>query len=72
MTGGGNVLIEGEKRTGCAYCAFGANQEKSDLVTKNRFERLALRKPKQYKKMMNLKNNGVTYSEALDFIKVNH
>lgn len=68
----GNILIDGEKRTGCAYCAFGAHLEKSDLLTNNRFERLALRKPKQYKKMMKLKNNGVTYDEALGFIKVSH
>lgn len=64
----GTLKIEGEKRTGCAYCAFGAHLEKGT----NRFERLALRKPKQYKKMMNLKNNGVTFSDALDFIKVSH
>jgi len=68
----GEVLIEGEKRTGCAYCAFGAHLEKSNLTHKNRFERLKLRKPKQFKKIMSLKNNGVTFSEALSFIKVNH
>ena len=68
----GEVLIEGEHNTGCAYCAFGAHLEKSDMFTKNRFERLALRKPKQFKKIMGLENNGVTFSEALDFIKVNH
>jgi 3'-phosphoadenosine 5'-phosphosulfate sulfotransferase (PAPS reductase)/FAD synthetase len=68
----GNIIVKGEVHTGCSYCAFGANQEKSDLVNKNRFERLALRKPKQYKKMMQLKNNGVTFDEALSFIKVNH
>lgn len=68
----GTVKIEGEKRTGCAYCAFGAHLEKSDLINKNRFERLALRKPKQYKKMMKLENNGITFSNALSFIKVNH
>lgn len=64
----GNVLIQCEKRTGCAYCAFGAEQEKGI----NRFQRLKLRKPKQYSKIMQLKNNGITYSEALDFIKVAH
>jgi len=68
----GEVLIEGEHNTGCAYCAFGADQEKSDLTINNRFERLKLRKPKQYKKIMALKNNGVTFDEALSFIKVNH
>jgi len=68
----GNVVIEGEKRTGCAYCAYGAHLEKSSLTEKNRFERLKLRKPKQYKKIMALQNNGVTFTEALSFIKVNH
>jgi 3'-phosphoadenosine 5'-phosphosulfate sulfotransferase (PAPS reductase)/FAD synthetase len=68
----GTVKIEGEKRTGCAYCAFGAHLEKSDLFHKNRFERLKLRKTKQYKKMMTLKNNGITFSEALNFININH
>jgi len=66
----GNKLVEGEKRTGCAYCAFGADQEKSDLYNKNRFERLSLRKPKQFKKMMLLENNGVTFREALNKIGV--
>jgi 3'-phosphoadenosine 5'-phosphosulfate sulfotransferase (PAPS reductase)/FAD synthetase len=64
----GNVIIQGEKRTGCAYCAFGADQEKGI----NRFQRLKLRKPKQYSQIMQLKNNGITFSEALDFIKVAH
>ena len=64
----GTIMIDGEERTGCAYCAFGSHLEKGT----NRFQRLALRKPKQYKKMMNLKNNGITYSQALDFIKVAH
>jgi 3'-phosphoadenosine 5'-phosphosulfate sulfotransferase (PAPS reductase)/FAD synthetase len=68
----GNTIIKGERRTGCAFCAFGADQEKSDLLTKNRFERLKLRKPAQYKKIMQLKNNGVTFDEALTFIKVKH
>ena len=65
----GSLIVKGEVRTGCAYCGFGAHLEKGDT---NRYERLALRKPKQFKKMMNLKNNGATFSEALDFIKVKH
>lgn len=68
----GDVIIQGEKRTGCAYCAFGADQEESNLCQLNRFQRLKLRKPKQYERMMKLKNSGVTFSEALDFIKVPH
>lgn len=64
----GNVLIHGEKRTGCAYCAFGAEYEKG----LNRFHRLKLRRPKQYNSIMKLQNNGVSYSSALDFIKISH
>lgn len=67
----GNILVVGEKRTGCAYCAFGAEQEKSDLFTLNRFQRLSIRKPKQFKKMMKLENNGVKFSDALKFVGVN-
>jgi len=66
----GEILIKGETRTGCAYCAFGAHLEKSDLEHKNRFERLALRKPKQFKKMMLLENNGVTFREVLTKIGI--
>lgn len=62
----GNVLIPGEKRTGCAYCAFGAHLEKGT----NRFQRLALRKPHQFEKMMNLTSNGVTFREALSAVGV--
>lgn len=62
----GNVMIEGEKRTGCAYCAFGAHLEKGS----NRFQRLALRKPHQFEKMMNLTNNGITFRDALISIGV--
>ena len=65
-----NVIVKGEVRTGCAYCGFGADQEKSDLVNLNRFERLKLRKPKQYEKMMNIKNNGITFREALHKVGV--
>lgn len=65
----GNVLVKGEKRTGCAYCAFGANFDKKH-DDKNRFERLALRKPHQFKKMMELENNGISFREALNFVGV--
>lgn len=68
----GEVIISGEKRTGCAYCAFGAHLEKKDIMDHNRFERLKHRKPKQFKKMMELENNGISFTEALEFIKVDH
>ena len=56
------VSVSGEKRTGCAYCAFGAQFESKD---NNRFTRLSLRKPKQFKKMMSLTNGDVSFKEAL-------
>ncbi len=63
----GNKIICGETRTGCAYCAFGLHLEKPDELGMKRFDRLKLRKPKQFAKMMSLKNNGITFQEALDF-----
>jgi len=60
------TLVKGETRTGCAYCAFGVQFEKED----NRFNRLLKRKPKQATKMLTIKNNGVSYGEALKFIGV--
>jgi len=66
----GKVVVKGEVRTGCAYCAFGAQFEKSDQERTNRFERLSIRKPHQHKKMMELENNGVKFSDALSFINI--
>ncbi len=63
----GNLVVRGETRTGCAYCGYGANLECGDT---NRFQRLSIRKPKQYEKMMGLENNGVTYEEALNIVEV--
>lgn len=68
----GNIIVKKEVRTGCAYCSFGLHLEKSDLFELNRLQRLAIRKPHQHKRIMNLKNNGVTYREALKFIGVNN
>jgi 3'-phosphoadenosine 5'-phosphosulfate sulfotransferase (PAPS reductase)/FAD synthetase len=62
----GRVICEGETRTGCAFCGFGAHLEKGS----NRFQRLAIRKPHQFKKMMGLTNNGVTFREALETVGV--
>jgi len=57
-------VVKGEVRTGCAYCGFGAH------LNSDKFVRLKLRKPKQFEKMMNLKNNNVSFKEALDFVGV--
>ncbi len=61
----GNLLCKGETRTGCAYCAYGLNLDKPDELGMGRFDRLKFRKPKQFQKMMQLQNNGVTFEEAL-------
>lgn len=58
-----DVYDKGEKNTGCAYCGFGCYLEKE-----SRFERLKQREPKRYEQMMNLKNNNISYEEALDII----
>ena len=63
----GNKIICGEKRTGCAFCAYGLHLEKPDELGMTRFERLKKRKPGQFKRMMKLKNNGVSFEEALEF-----
>lgn len=53
------VYDEGEENTGCAYCGFGCQFDKT------RFLRLKDREPKRYAHMMALKNNGITFKEAL-------
>jgi 3'-phosphoadenosine 5'-phosphosulfate sulfotransferase (PAPS reductase)/FAD synthetase len=58
-----NIYDKGEKNTGCAYCGFGCHLEKE-----SRFERLKTLEPKRYEQMMNLENNGITYSEAIQTI----
>lgn len=66
----GNVIAYGETRTGCAYCAFGAHLEKPDPNGDKRFDRLAKRKPYQFKKMMALENNGKSFEYALSKIGI--
>lgn len=67
----GKLIVKGEVRTGCSYCAFGAHLENTNLFETNRFQRLKIRKPKQFEKIMNLKNNGVKFVDALNFIGIN-
>jgi 3'-phosphoadenosine 5'-phosphosulfate sulfotransferase (PAPS reductase)/FAD synthetase len=56
------VYDMGQKRTGCMFCGFGC-QMKND----NRFYFLKENKPKIYNHFMQMKNNGVSYREALRF-----
>ena len=53
----------GCSRTGCIFCGFGCHLEKE-----SRFERLKQTHPKHYKAMANIKNNGINYFEAIDWI----
>jgi 3'-phosphoadenosine 5'-phosphosulfate sulfotransferase (PAPS reductase)/FAD synthetase len=61
------IYHKGAKRTGCMFCGFGC-QFKND----NRFQLLIREEPKAYAHCMSLKNNGVSYREALrDVLSVN-
>jgi 3'-phosphoadenosine 5'-phosphosulfate sulfotransferase (PAPS reductase)/FAD synthetase len=53
------VLIPAVKRSGCRDCDFG-----SHLMEEDKFERSRLAYPKSLAKVMNYKNNGVTFEEA--------
>ena len=50
-------------RTGCVLCGFGCHLEKE-----SRFLKLKETHPKFYNLLYHLKNNGVTYAEAIDWI----
>ena len=54
----------GCSRTGCVLCGFGCHLEKEP----NRFQMLKETHPKFYNLIHILKNNGVTYAEAIDWI----
>ncbi|MCR9171926.1 MAG: phosphoadenosine phosphosulfate reductase family protein [bacterium] len=58
------VFVPGEKRTGCAYCAFGVQYEDKDNT---RFHRLQIREPNRFKSFM-LK---LDYQKALSFLGLN-
>lgn len=58
------VMVKGEDRTGCMFCAFGAHLEKGE----NRFQRMARTHPKQWKYCIEKLKMG----EALDFIGVEY
>lgn len=53
----------GCERTGCVLCGFGCHLEKE-----SRFERLKETHPKFHNLLYVLKNNGVSYAEALDWV----
>lgn len=51
-------------RTGCVLCGFGCHLEKEP----NRFQMLKHTHPKFHNLLYVLKNNGVTYAEAIDWV----
>lgn len=53
----------GCQRTGCVLCGFGCHLEKE-----SRFELLKHTHPKFHNLLYILKNNGVTYAEAIDWV----
>lgn len=53
----------GRQRTGCVLCGFGCHLEKE-----SRFLRLKETHPKFHNLLYVLKNNGVTYAEAIDWV----
>ena len=55
----------GCQRTGCTLCAFGAHLEKGNNC---RFKNLKETHPKFHNLLYVLKNNGVTYAEAIDWV----
>ena len=55
-------------RTGCILCGFGCHLDKGE----SRFERLKKTHPKAYYILDVVKNNGVTYREAIDWINENN
>lgn len=59
------IYDDGEHNTGCAFCGMGCQMEKE-----SRYFRLQRREPKRFDQMMNLKNNGVTFREALIFCNI--
>ena len=58
----------GAKRTGCMLCGFGCHLEKKG---EGRFERLKKTHPGFYHLLDVVKNNGVTYRGAIDWINEN-
>ena len=55
------ILVKAEKRTGCTFCGFGIH-----LESESRFEKQKLKRPKHYKNMMSLSNNGIPFSYAIE------
>ena len=58
----------GCQRTGCSICAYGSHREKQG---EERFLRLKQTHPGMYNLLDVIKNNGVTYREAIEWVNEN-
>lgn len=65
----GKLITTGEHRTGCMFCMFGAQCDKSP----NRFERMKETYPKQYEYCMkDWDKGGLGLAKVLDYIGIKH
>jgi len=65
----GKLVLTGEQRTGCMFCAFGVHLEKEP----NRFQRMKITHPKQHEYCMKpLEEGGLGMAEVLDYIGVKY
>lgn len=61
-------FLAAEQRTGCTFCGFGYQFENNSLFESDRFTKQKIKNPARYKKIMQLKNNGITFEAALEKI----
>jgi len=60
-----NTLVFADKRSGCEYCLMGFKFDKSNLFSQNRLEKAKIVNPKKFNRIMSIKNNGISFSEAI-------
>jgi 3'-phosphoadenosine 5'-phosphosulfate sulfotransferase (PAPS reductase)/FAD synthetase len=56
--------LTAETRTGCIGCAFGVHLEEN-----NRFDNQMIKNPKRMSKLLNTKNNGVSFIDAINLVR---
>lgn len=57
-----DIYDKGETHTGCAYCGMGI------LFDRTRYDRLKALEPKRFEQMMEVKNNGVRFIDAIQMV----
>ncbi len=63
----GRLLLTGEPRTGCMFCAFGCHNEKGP----NKFQRMKMNHPKQHEYCIKpFEDGGLGFGRVLDYIGV--